>query len=108
MSEFHYVAKIPEAECFIDDDQILLTQRVFDGLGEYSCSLPTGPSPGRIYRRNLRWPKESRNPSNWLVYICEPDTKPGWVVHRQRRPVIATPQQIRSARIETLLDEAIF
>ena len=106
MSDFHYLDKIPTAEIFVDEDQVLLTQSMFGLLAEYSSTLPTGPSPGRIYRKNTRWFAPTSQISDWRIVICEPDDKPGWVLHRPRRPVIATPAQIRSARIESLLQEA--
>jgi hypothetical protein len=103
----HYLADIPEDEYAILDAVMMVTQRVFTSLGEYSCSTPTGPRPGRIYRRNLVWPNEPHPRIDWRVFVCEDDAEPGWVAHRPYHLVPATKHQIRDARIKALLAEAI-
>lgn len=44
-----------------------LDRATFNRLGDYTRSMPTGPSAGRIYRRNMGWPADM--PDNWFVYI---------------------------------------
>lgn len=50
--------------------EVLLDQRTFDAIGDYTRSTPTSPSAGRVYRRNLHW---SGPPSNWFVYLVVDD-----------------------------------
>lgn len=46
--------------------EVLLSQESFDSISDYTRSLPTSPSEGRIYRKNLHW---SEPPDNWFVYL---------------------------------------
>jgi len=59
---------------------IELSLAILERIGEYSTSLPTAPSVGRIYRRNLNWP--SYDFPRWVVYLCVPDGAPNWVKHK--------------------------
>lgn len=39
-------------DVLIDDDHALLTVEDFNALPEYSCSIPTGAFPGKMWRRH--------------------------------------------------------
>jgi hypothetical protein len=68
-------------ECPIDKD-------LFFQVSDYTQSQPTGPSPGRIYRKALNWPalypdqypkRYAINPDpNWFLFLCvkTPDSRP--------------------------------
>lgn len=61
-----------------DGNDVVLTPSEWDGLDHYEHSVPTSPSPGRIYRR-LKW-----------VFIVEDDPERiGWQVHRPFEPDIS-------------------
>lgn len=47
--------------------EVQLSQQTFESLADYTRSSPTAASPGRIYRKNLGWPKEM--PDNWFIYL---------------------------------------
>lgn len=46
-------------------ENIVLTQKEFDNLLEYSCSLPTGTTIGKKWKKG--WPYYK--PTEW--YLCE-------------------------------------
>lgn len=42
-----------------DDTHVMLTQKQFDGLAEYSTTTPSGVYPGKCWKaQGLDWPKE--------------------------------------------------
>lgn len=47
--------------------EMLLDQRTFDAIDDYTRSMPTGASAGRIWKRNLGWPPDMAD--NWFVHI---------------------------------------
>lgn len=66
--------------------EIKLTQETFDALGDYTRSLPTGPSEGRIYKKNFGWPAHVDD--NWFVYIVIKATDGCGMMHVPYTPVI--------------------
>jgi hypothetical protein len=98
----HFLTDFPENHWAILDARMLVSQYVFDNLAEYSCSTPTGPSVGRIYKRNLVFPNEPLLQVDWRVFICEEDPRPGWVAHHPYHLNVATLPTIRDARIKAL------
>lgn len=75
----HWARDVAPGEMLRDDKHCVITRAALESIADYTQSRPTGPSPGRIYRKNLHW---SGPPSNWFVYICEPDAEPGFTLHR--------------------------
>lgn len=77
MGDVHYLKDLPEKihlsqppdykPLVATHRTCLLSQSTFDRLGDYTRSQPTGPSAGRIYRKNLGWPLDMDD--NWFVYI---------------------------------------
>jgi hypothetical protein len=92
----HYVAEVERAfpgEYVVDLSEIktksvderfcYVTQRVFDAIGDYTNSLPTAPSSGRVYKRNQGWSRVRKEwdaaltqwgftedkPDEWYVYF---------------------------------------
>jgi hypothetical protein len=65
---------------FEDETHYLTTQSTFDDIADYTQSRPTGPRPGRVYKKNHGWPITMDD--NWFVYVCRaaPD-EPGAVDH---------------------------
>ena len=58
------------------DGVIICTQGYFDSLGEYSCSLPTGTTVGKHWKRNNgAYIKDA--PDDWVIceYVDHPDPK---------------------------------
>lgn len=47
--------------------EIKLDQQTFDSIGDYTQSMPTAASAGRIWKRNLGWPKGVED--NWFVHL---------------------------------------
>lgn len=77
---------------------VLISEREFLRLDDYTRSCPTGPSPGRVYRKALNWPalhpehhpnRAAADPDpNWWVYRCErADDDPKAVDHHPFKPV---------------------
>lgn len=87
MSDIDYVDDLPEGTFeWLDDADppaYAVTPSVFERIGDYTRSQPTGPSPGRIYRKNRGWPGDMDD--NWFVYVCVPDIEPGFTLHQGRR-----------------------
>lgn len=61
-------------ECLFDDAYIVLSEEQFKSIGAYEASIPTSPSPGRMYRRG-----------GFVYFVCDDPNKPGWQVHVPRR-----------------------
>lgn len=78
----HYLKDVPTGSLLLDIEHsvCVIKESVFDHLGEYSTTLPTSPSSGRIYRRNANgW-----NPGapRWYVVVTEQDpTDARYVLH---------------------------
>lgn len=84
MGDLHYQADVPKGTMLVNWNsvprpQALVFRSTFERIGDYTRSQPTGPSAGRIYRKNLGWGTDT--PDNWWIYFCEPDPKPGYVAH---------------------------
>lgn len=47
--------------------EMLLDQTTFDAISDYTQSMPTAASEGRIWKRNLGWPEDMDD--NWFVYL---------------------------------------
>lgn len=66
--------------------ECLISQDLFFRISDYTQSQPTGPSPGRIYRKALFWPalrprgypEHVGKDPNWFFYLCvrTPDSRP--------------------------------
>lgn len=68
----HYLRELDEESyATLPDRRILIEKTAFESIGDYTGSMPTSPSPGRVYRKNLAWPEEPH--ARWYVYICEAD-----------------------------------
>lgn len=73
------------------DRTITLTQEIFEGIGDYTRSQPTGPSAGRVYRKNLMWDKVNHpdEPDNWFIFWCrKPMSAPTMIDHHPYKPII--------------------
>lgn len=84
--------EMPSEEYLVDGLEVegrvvLMTQGVFDQLMDYSRSLPTGPSPGRVYKKNYGWPDDM--PDNWFFFYCDTDPDDSaYVVHHPYQIVV--------------------
>lgn len=86
MNHIHWVRDLPAWGWEEIGGEFHLTQEIFDNIADYTQSMPTGPSPGRIYKKNLHW---SGPPSNWHIYVCWRDKEyPDAVSHTPLRAVI--------------------
>lgn len=85
----HYLRELPQSDFLLDDVErpvgqrfMLCTSAVFWSIADYTRSQPTGPSPGRVYRKDLLWPYAHVRvgllgmsggiavAANWFVYVC--------------------------------------
>lgn len=65
----------------------VLEAATFDSIGDYTQSQPTGPSAGRIYRKNLDWRPD--HPDRWYLYICRADPEdPKFTLHHPFKALI--------------------
>ena len=66
-------------------DRIVLTTPEFEALPEYSCSLPTGQTIGK------RWKRKCRDPNGevWMLGEYVEDPEPGMIGIRWRRIKVA-------------------
>lgn len=93
MGHISWLREVPEDTYLLDpisrptgERHILITLGSFLSLNDYTRSMPTGPSPGRVYRKNLHWTKM---PANWFVYVCEADpTEEGYTLHHPFKPIL--------------------
>lgn len=90
MSDIHYTKDIPDGAIrwtLGKRSPAIVTQNVFDRLGDYTRSVPTGPTPGRVYKKNLGWPPNMED--NWFIYFCVRDPNDDkMVLHVPRRLTI--------------------
>jgi hypothetical protein len=92
MGDKHYLEDL-EAGTFLRSEKlIIITQEAFNRMGDYTRGQPTGPTPGRIYRKNHDW--REGTPDQWWVFICEPAPEAGFVDHHPHRVQIETPERI--------------
>lgn len=77
MGDIHYVRDCPEGTILFNSTGVLVRQSTFDRLGDYTRSMPTGPSPGRIWRRanffTALMPSHEHfgMDPNWFVYVAQ-------------------------------------
>lgn len=85
MGDIDYARDLPAGTFFAEDRgehrrTVVIERATFERIGDYTRSQPTGPSPGRVYRKNLGWAPE--HPDRWFVYWCQPDpTDPKFTLH---------------------------
>lgn len=75
---------------------VRMSKAEFDGLLEYSTSLPTSPSVGRQWKR--RQPAFG-DPASWFLGTAVEDPEPGWTRIEWAKIQIETPRetQVRMA-----------
>jgi len=87
----------------------VVTQRLFDALSDYTCSCPTSPSHGRVYKKNLGWRAfvptwderlatdpslqhcgyREDEPERWWIYFVRNDpTDPKYQLHHPFRLLV--------------------
>lgn len=57
-----WLKQVPKDSFKLWDNECLTTQKILDRINCYQDSVPTGPSPGRIYSRNYKH-------HGWYVFI---------------------------------------
>ncbi|KXV20610.1 hypothetical protein [Gluconobacter japonicus] len=72
------------------------TYGYFNGLPDYSCSFPTGTTPGKRWRRQINigpWGQITIPPIGWVIceYYEDPELPEGRMGIRYYRPVIRVP-----------------
>lgn len=90
-----YEEKTLEELFGIPDDVDTLTQAQFDILPEYSCTLPTGTTIGKKWKRDVNEPKrfhriEPNAPKEWWTGEYTPHPDPDTVGIKWRKVVIIT------------------
>ena len=63
-----------------------ISQRVFDSLGEYSCSLPTGQTIGKVWKQNMRFGRGGE--PEWVICEYVDHEDPKLIGINYRRPVV--------------------
>jgi len=48
----------------IDDKYAMMTKEIFEQLKDYSCTMPTGVYPGKMWKRRMNYHDESKG---WLL-----------------------------------------
>lgn len=77
MGDIGYRKELPEGTYLLDEEPegsvsgqyraIVIEPDVFERVQDYTRSSPTGPSPGRVYRKNHGWPPNMDD--NWFVFF---------------------------------------
>lgn len=64
-----------------------ISRSLFDKLPEYSCTIPTGTTIGKVWRRKKDYYDESKG---WLIgeYVTDPQGDPKMVGIQWREPLI--------------------
>lgn len=92
MGDIHYLKDIPKGTYTFDRKTAVVTIEVFKRLADYTRSCPTGPKPGRIYKKLGNWDEMRKYPDHesfWWVYYCIRDPKdPKYVLHIPRRLLV--------------------
>lgn len=93
MGDVHWQHEMPDGEWRVhgapETGVAVLTERLFARIGDYTRSQPTGPSPGRVYRKNLVWAADHSD--NWWLFLCEAafdDDPRSGVIHYPYRVVL--------------------
>lgn len=75
---------------FSDDLQfvgrrVMATAETLNRIDTYQTSIPTGPSPGRVYKRSY--------PRGVVVFVCELEKgDPDMVAHQPYQAIVMKPQ----------------
>lgn len=70
----------------IDDTHALMEMATFEGLADYSCTMPSGVYPGKMWRCRVKYDDESMG---WLLRWYGESEKPGYVSNHHRRIILA-------------------
>lgn len=75
----------------VDETHALMSQAVLDRLKDYSCSMPSGVYPGKMWKCRVNYYDESKG---WLLrwYGLHPD--PAYVSNHQRRILVYDPKPL--------------
>lgn len=57
-------------EILVDDTYAAMSQKTFDSLQEYSCSVPSGVYPGKMWKRHDALFDRNSKPENRLWLLC--------------------------------------
>lgn len=63
-----------------------ISRRAFNSLPEYSCTLPTGTTIGKVWKRNRNFGRDL--PPDWVICEYLSDPEPGYVRIEWRKPEI--------------------
>lgn len=76
MGDISWLKDVPEGTMLCNSNGVLVMRSTFDRLNDYTRSMPTGPSPGRVWKRALYWtalmPSHEHfgEDPNWFVYVA--------------------------------------
>lgn len=77
MGDISWLKDCPEGTILFNSTGVLVLRSTFDRLNDYTRSMPTGPSPGRVWKRSLFWtalmPSHENfgQDPNWFVYVAQ-------------------------------------
>lgn len=82
-----WLAALQPADLILDDPEcVVITRAAFDQLQDYTRSQPTGPSTGRIWKKNFHW---SGPPDNWFICLVGlPDGEPGLPIFQRHAEIV--------------------
>lgn len=75
----------------IDDTHAVMTRRAFDELPEYSCSVPTGTTIGKRWKRSefyAGFRPGGPYPGRWFMWEYVPSDREGYVGIKSREILI--------------------
>lgn len=77
-------------EIEIDATHAMMSQETFQALGEYSCSMPTGVYPGKMWRCHVGAYDPNCKPSDrfWQLRWFGHHADPGYVSNHYRRIMV--------------------
>lgn len=88
---FSHVKDLPPGSFLYDREHAIITESVFDRLLEYSSTLPTGKSPGKVWKCNVTVANRvSGEPPHWIIRFiteCYPP-EPGKVLIHSREVLV--------------------
>lgn len=82
MGEVSWLRELDDESYYFRGKEIVIERPAFESINDYTGSLPTAPSAGRVYRKKTNW----REPDLWFVFVVDNDpTDPKFQLHRPYR-----------------------
>lgn len=66
-----WLYELDEESYYFRGKEIVIERPAFESINDYTGSLPTAPSAGRVYRKNFNW--RADEPALWFVFVVDND-----------------------------------